>query len=149
MKKLILAVVLAAGASLTAMADSYNYLNIIGATTQSVARTTIKKITFDGTNAIVTTTAGTTVTTPLATLTQLSFSDTALGVGSVEEQRPISFQNGCIVASGRGTLKLYNAGGQLMRQLTVGGERGELNLSDLPHGIYIVRFGHQSLKFIY
>ena len=149
MKKIILAVVLAVGGALTAKADSYNYLNIVGATTQSIARTTIKKITFDGTNAVVTTTAGTTVTAPLATLSQLSFTDTALGVGTIEEQRPLSFQNGCIVAAGRGTLQLYNTGGQLMRQLTVGSERGELNLSDLPHGIYIARFGRQTLKFIY
>lgn len=147
MKRLF--IILMAAVPTLASADSYNYLNIVGSTAQSVARTAVKRITFEGGNIVVATTSGTTLTAPLSTLTQLTFSDTALGVGSVGDQQPLALQGESLVVAGHGTLQVYNAGGQLMRQLRVDSTRGELNVSDLPRGIYLARFGRQTLKFIH
>lgn len=150
MKKLILGLAFAFGISAIALADAYNYLNLISTSTvQSAARTSVKKITFEGTQAIVTLTDGSKLSAPLATLSALTFTDTALGVSDLREDGTITYERGCVVTSGSGWLQIYNASGQLIRQQRMAGGRGELSLDGLTHGIFIAKFGHKTIKFLH
>lgn len=149
MKKFFLSLLLAL--PLVGMADSYNYLNLTSTSSvQSVALKTVKKITFEGNNIVVTTTDGTTTTAALATLSKLTFTDTAVGVRGIgDEAGRLCIENGRILAGGRGQLQLYNAGGQMVRRQVVAGGRSEINLDGLPHGIYIARLGNQTIKVLH
>ena len=151
MKKILLSLVLAAGMATTASADTYNYLTLTsGSTVQSVALKTVKKITFEGANLVVTAADGTTTTASLATLSKITFTETADGVGNLKaETGRLHVEGGRIVADGRGQLQLFNTSGQLVRRQTIEGSHSELNLEGLPRGIYIARFGKQSLKLLY
>ncbi|MBQ8938578.1 MAG: T9SS type A sorting domain-containing protein [Bacteroidaceae bacterium] len=152
MKKILL-IALAVGSALCAHADSYNFLNLTSAsTTESVAMKKVKRITFEGTNIVVTTTDGTTTTAPLNTLTKLTFTADPLGtgVGSLQAQAGrLCIQAGRIIADGVGELQLYNASGQLVRRQTITRTHAELSLDGLSRGIYIARFGQQTLKLLY
>lgn len=149
MKKMLFSLLLAL--PLLANADTYNYLNINSTSTaQSVALKTVKKITFEGTNLVVTATDGTVTTAALATLSNLTFSDIATSVRSTKSQTgQLCIEAGRVVADGNGLLQLYNAGGQLVRSKQVNGIRSELNLDGLPHGIYIARLGNRTIKVLH
>lgn len=148
MKKILLSLLLAL--PLTAAADSYNYLNLTSSSTvQSVALNTVKRITFEGTNIVVTATDGTTTTAALATLSSITFTDTAVGVGALRSNSDLSVESGRVVAGGNGQLQLFNSSGQLVRRQLVSGVRSELSLEGLPHGIYIARMGNKVIKIMH
>ncbi len=148
MKKILLSILLAL--PLTAAADSYNYLNLTSSSTvQSVALNTVKRITFEGTNIVVTATDGTTTTAALATLSSITFTDTAVGVGALRSNSDLSVESGRVVAGGNGQLQLFNSSGQLVRRQLVSGVRSELSLEGLPHGIYIARMGNKVIKIMH
>ncbi|MCR4995441.1 MAG: T9SS type A sorting domain-containing protein [Bacteroidales bacterium] len=149
MKRLLVSIALLAGI-VAAHADSYNYLNLTSSSSiQSVALTSVKKITFENGNAVVTTTDGTTLSAALSTLTSLTFTDTATGVREVNGGKSLQLQSGRIVANGSGWLRVYNTNGQLVRQQQVSSTRAELNLDGLPHGLYIAKLGSQTLKVLH
>ena len=135
----------------TAGADTYNYLNITSTSTvQSVALKQVKRITFEGTNLVVTATDGTTTTTPLATLTKLTFSDIGVAVRDLEgTSNKLTMEGGRIVAGGNGQLLLFNSSGQLVRQQYIGGAGDRVSLDGLPRGIYIARLGRQAIKILH
>lgn len=144
MKKLFMSLVLAF--ALSAAANAYNYLTIASdAVESSVALTQLKKITFSGTDLVVTSIDGTETRTSLSTLKSLYFSDEPTAVRTVR-QDGLSFRNGHIVANGQGVLSVYNANGSLVRQQSVSSSRSEVNIATLPAGIYIVRLGNQTIK---
>ena len=144
MKKLFMSLVLTF--ALSAAANAYNYLTIASdAVESSVALTQLKKITFSGTDLVVTTTDGTETRTSLSTLKSLYFSDEPTAVRTVR-QDGLSFRNGRIVANGKGVLSIYNSSGSLVRQQSVSSSRSEVNIATLPAGIYIVRLGNQTIK---
>lgn len=151
MKQLFLGVILAFGFAAAASADSYNYLNLTSTSTvQSIALKTVKKITFEGTNIVVSATDGTTTTAALSTLSKLTFSDTAVGVRALESASgKLCIEGGRIVADGQGQLQLFNASGQLVRRQTITSSHSELSLEGLPRGIYIARLGRQTLKILH
>ncbi len=148
MKKILLSLLLVL--PLTAFADSYNYLNLTSSSTvQSVALNTVKRITFEGTNIVVTAVDGTTTTAALSTLSTITFTDTAVGVGSLRSSSDLSVESGRVVAAGNGQLQVFNASGQLVRQQNVSGVRSELSLDGLPRGIYIARMGTKVIKIMH
>lgn len=151
MKKSLLGLALALGFAATASADTYNYLNLTSSSTvQSVALKTVKRITFEGGNIVVTATDGTTTTAPLSTLTTLTFTDIAVGVNGLQSQSgKFCIEGGRIVADGQGQLQLFNASGQLVRRQDISTSHGELSLDGLPRGIYIARFGRQTIKILH
>lgn len=151
MKHFLLGLALALGFSAAASAETNTYLNLVTTTsTESVALTKVKKITFEGTNIVVTSTDGTTTSTPLSTLTKLTFTGVGAGVNSLQAAPgKLCIQGGRIVADGQGQLMLFNASGQLVRRQTVTRTHGELSLLGLPRGIYIARFGNQTVKLLY
>ena len=146
MKKLFMSLVLAF--ALSAAANAYNYLTIASdAVESSVALTQLEKITFSGTDLVVTSIDGTETRTSLSTLKSLYFSDEPTAVRTVR-QDGLSFRNGHIVANGQGVLSVYNANGSLVRQQSVSSSRSEVNIATLPAGIYIVRLGNQTIKIV-
>lgn len=149
MKKIFFLLLLAL--PLTAAAESYNYLNLTSTSTvQSIALKMVKKITFEGTNIVVTATDGTTTAAALSTLSKLTFSDTAVGVRGLESASgKLCIDGGRIVADGQGQLQLFNASGQLVRRQTITSTHSELSLEGLPRGIYIARLGRQTLKILH
>lgn len=153
MKRTFLLLTLIAGFAINSLAETYNFLNLISSsTTESVALRKVKRITFEGTNVIVTTTDGSNLTASLSTLTQLTFTANPLGVGVPGLQAnpgSLCIQGGRIIADGVGQLMLYNTSGQLVRRQTITRTHSELTLDGLPRGIYIARFGQQSLKLLY
>lgn len=151
MKTPLLALVLAFGFAAALSAETYNYLNLTSSSTvQSVALKTVKKITFEGTNIVVTTANGTTTTAPLSNLTKLTFTGIAVGVNALKaESGKLCIEGGRVVADGQGQLQLFNASGQLVRRQTVTRTHCELSLDGLPRGIYIARFGQKTIKILY
>lgn len=133
-----------------ALADTYNYITLTSSTVeQSIALKTVKKITFEGTSIVVTTTDGATSTMPLAEFQRFTFTPT--GDGIRQPKRPVGdlcIEAGRIVANGQGLLLLYNTNGQVVRQQFVSGSRSEIQMTDLPHGIYIAKLGNKTLKVI-
>lgn len=144
MRKTILLLLLAS--TLTTWASTYNYLTIATtAAESSVALSTIKKITFSGSNLVVTTIDGEETSVALSNLNRLYFSEKATAVRNLHAGK-LAYQNGRIVAGTSGVLTVYNASGAIVRQMPVAGGRTEMNLSTLPTGIYIVKLGQQTLK---
>lgn len=148
MKRLLTIILLAIPAF--AVADTYNYLTLTSTSAeQSIALKTVRKITFEGADIVVTTADGTTTSMPLANFSQFAFTSTATGIQSVARPAAdLCIEAGRIVADGQGLLLIYNANGQVVRQQYVSGNRSEVQLYDLPRGLYIARLGNRTLKVI-
>ena len=56
---------------------------------------------------------------------------------------------GQLVADGQGVLLLFNANGQVVRQQFVSNQRAEMNLNDLPRGLYIAKLGNRTVKILH
>ena len=148
MKRLITILLLAIPSFM--MADTYNYLTLTSTSMeQSIALKSVRKITFEGSDIVVTTTDGATTSMPLANFSQFSFTSVADGIRSIARPAAdLCIEAGRIVADGQGLLLIYNANGQVVRQQYVSGSRSEVQLYDLPHGLYIARLGNRTLKVI-
>lgn len=150
MKRLFLTLTLAIASSACVLADDFNYLNVTSTSSaRSFALNQVRRITFSGSDMVVTTTEGTSESIALATLNSLAFSataPTAIRNLSTESCKSLQLEADRVVVNGKGILKLYNANGQLVRQMVVDGGNAELSLYGLPRGIYIARIGTQSLK---
>lgn len=148
MKHFFLSLALLFGATVIAVADSYNYLTLVSTNIESsVALRTIKRITFSDGNLIVTTVDGEQTLTPLTTLSELTFTSEPTAIRSIgTKAADLCIEAGKVVANGTGMLLLYNANGQLMRQQYVSSQRHKISLDELPHGIYIARLGNRILK---
>jgi len=149
MKKLLLSLALIVGLGLNASADTYNYLTLTSSSVkQSFALKSVKKITFEGTNIVVTMADGTTSSTALSDFDNFAFT-TETAIKTINESGSDLFvEAGRIVANGKGLLLLYNTNGQLVRQQLVNGNRSEIQLYDLPRGIYVAKIGNRTLKVI-
>lgn len=149
MKKLILSLALAITTVTVAWADDFNYLTITSSNTESsVALNSVRRITFNGAEMLVTTVDGATENVALSTLSRLSFTASATAIRNLSTERcqSMQLQADRVVVAGKGILRLYNGSGMLVRQVVVNGDRSELSLDALPRGIYIARLGTQSLK---
>ena len=150
MKKFFILLCLIA-CGLTASAETFNFLNIVQTDTQkSYKIDSVRKLTFEGTDLVVTQASGDTYTCELATLQSLTFTNTATAMTSARSHRQsLVLSAGQLVTSGSGTLRLFDAKGQLVRMQSVSGGRTEMNLNGLPHGLYIARLGQQTLKLVH
>lgn len=139
MRKFLLSLVLTTAVGLQASADSYNYLtlNVSGQVPYGYALKTVKKITFDGERMIVTTSKGEQPSVALAALQTITF----------DESMPVGVQR--IHDDGqRAPIYIYNVNGQMVRHFDGTSEQGQLNLSGLPQGLYIVKQGTEIRKML-
>ncbi len=125
----------------TLQADDFNYLTLTqndNTEVGTVLRKT-RRITFDGDAIVVTATDGT-LSLPLTTLRQISFTEAApVGIRSV----------GGTWAPQR--IAIYNTSGVMVRQIDSTDARQEvLNryLNALPAGVYIIKEGTQTRKLL-
>jgi len=133
-------------ASMTTMADDYNYLTVASNNeNKSIELATVQKITFENGNAVVYTT-GETFTFPLSEMQKMTFTVDPSAVKALSEvSENLKFANGQLQVSGKGTLRIYNAAGALIRMANVD-KQSNVNLKGLKSGLYIVNLGEQTIK---
>lgn len=146
MKKIFLAVV-AALFSLTALADDY-FLNVIANATDSYATASLKKITFENGNVVVTTTAGSSTSYAISSISQMYFSSTsASGIGSISNDKSFAWDGTTLSLNGlKGKVQVYQPSGALVASESADSQ--SINLSRLSKGVYVVNVDGQSFKIV-
>ena len=146
MKRMVMCAALLAAATQWMMADDYNYLTVAyNNIEQSITLSTVQKITFSTTEVIVATTEGN-VTFPLSQMEKMTFTADPTAIGKLPEATDhLRFENGRLQA-GKGLVRVYNAGGALIRLANVKEEQGTIDLGTLPAGLYIVGQGNETIK---
>lgn len=138
MKHILLLFCLFAG-SVSLLADDYNYL-VLTQNDNTELGTVLRKtrrITFDGDAIVVTATDGD-VKLPLSALRQISFTEAApVGIRSVGGTWPSQ------------RIVIYNTSGVVVRRFDSTDARMEnINMKNLPAGVYIVNDGTQTRKLL-
>lgn len=131
----------------SASADEKKYLTVgYNNMEESLTLATVKKITFDATNTIITTTEGE-KTYPLSEMQRITFTVDPTAIQTMKgESQDLKMKDGKLVVSGKGTLRIYNANGQLVGLTNVDGNNKIVNMQSLQKGIYIVNLGDQTIK---
>ena len=147
-RTLIAALLLATG-SITALADDYQYLTISGSGSEnSFSVSKIQKITFEASNMVLVMTDGTEQRLPLAGLEKMFFATSPSGIATVNTtQSKMQFNNGVLratVAAGE-TIAVYNMKGE---KVFSANESGSYDLSNLQRGVYIVKVGSETRKVV-
>lgn len=145
-KRLLLsAVILLASANV--MADAYKFLTVTCTAKEDyISLPIVQKIAFNEGNCIVTTSEGE-YTYPLSEMQKMFFSaDDPTAIATLpEKSKDLDFKNGTLQVAGSGILHIYNASGALVQMANV--EKGaNINLSNLPSGLYIINMGKQNIK---
>ena len=150
MKKLLLSLAITLGIIHIAWADDYTYLNLTSnSTVQSIALQTVRKISFESDNVVVTTIDGTATATDLASLLRITFTDIPVFINDqIIESPELRMEGGDIVTQGQGKLYIFNASGVLVRQRRVNETPTKTNVHDLNRGLYIAHFNNSTIKFI-
>lgn len=143
-KTMIIAALLMSSISMTA--DDGKYLTVAySGIEESITLATVKKITFDATSVIVNTTEGD-KKFPLAEMKKMTFTATPTAIEAMPiESEGLKMQDGNLLVSGKGTLRIYNASGALVGISAVEGEQ-VVGLQGLQRGLYIVNMGDQTIK---
>ena len=145
MKKIFLAA-FAALFSLTCLADDY-YLNVIANATDSYATASLKKITFENGNVVVTTSNGASTSYAISSISQMYFSSTSAGIGSISTDSNIAWDGTTLSLNGlQGKVQVYQPSGALVVSESADAER--INLSRLSKGVYVVNVNGQSFKIV-
>ena len=131
-RTLIAALLLATG-SITALADDYQYLTISGSGSEnSFSVSKIQKITFEASNMVLVMTDGTEQRLPLAGLEKMFFATSPSGIATISTtQSKMQFSDGVLratVAAGE-TIAVYD-------------------LSNLQRGVYIIKVGTETRKVV-
>ena len=144
-KKFLLGSVLMA-ASLSSSADDLNYLTVAyNNVEQSIELSTVQKITFEEGNAVVYTTSET-YTYPLSEMQKMTFTQDPTAIKSLPtESDDLKFLNGQLSVSGKGTLRVYNASGALIRMANIE-KKSNVSLNGLKPGLYVISMGDQTIK---
>lgn len=146
-KSLLLSLLLCTGIS--TLADNYVYLNVTKTDGEShFTVSEIDKITFDQTNMVLHMTNGEKSTLPLAQLQKMFFSKESTGIATVSKSQSVFTSEGSLlhVKVGKGEIvTLYNIKGE---QLMQADHDTTIDTKNLPNGVYIVKTGNQTRKFI-
>ncbi len=139
---------LLAAVCLQTRADGYKYLvAAYNGEEASYELATVQKITFEDGNVVITTSEGV-VSLPEEEMEKMYFSATSTRVNSLPlAAEGLSVSGNTLLVSGKGLLYIYNMGGQLIEMAKVDGQMN-ISLSSLPHGLYVVSMGGESIKFV-
>ena len=134
-------------ASVATMAEDSKYLTIAYSTVEeSLTLSTVQRITFESGNVVVTTTEGQ-KTYPLSEMKRMTFTVDPTAVEQMaEESEGLKMQDGKLVVTGKGTLRIYNAAGALVAITGSTAEKTIISLDNLQNGLYIVNMGEQTIK---
>lgn len=146
MKRLFLSIFMLTSAVFM-MAEDYKYLNVVSSgAEESITLSTVQKITFTDTQVVVHTAEGE-LTFPLADMEKMTFTANANTIDLLPLQsETLQFQQGQLITSGKGTLRIYNATGMLMQIANINQDKAIVNLDNLPSGMYIANMGSQTIK---
>ena len=147
MKRKIIIILMFAAIGQLAMAQEYNYLTVTTtAAEQSITLSTVRKITFDDAQALVTT-DNETISFALSELQKMAFTATPSAIDRMPEQTEnLHYQEGTLTVGKAGNLRIYNTSGALLKVAHVTGRGGRVSLATLPAGLYIVTTGDQTIK---
>jgi len=146
MKKMVICAALLAACTQGIKADDYNYLTVAyNSIEQSITLSTVQKITFSASEVIVATTEGN-VTFPLSQMEKMTFTADPTAIEKLPEASDnLHFENGHLL-TGSGLIRVYNAGGALIRLANVTEKNGSVDISTLPSGLYIISQGKETIK---
>ena len=131
MKKAFLSLALLS--SMTASATDFTlYLEQSAGEKVSWEVSSLRKITFEGSNVVITKSNGETASFSTSTVSKMYFADPATGIQAVES-----------IAGA--TAHVYSVNGILTGKAVVNAD-GSVNLSNLPKGIYVVSVNGKSFK---
>ena len=150
MKKILLSLTLALVSSLTASAtDFYLWLNAASGDETSWAVSGLQKITFSGTNVVITTTDGSSSTYAMSDVSKLHFETSPTAINDVQAGQAVRFDGTALqVSASEGTrVDVFTATGTLAGRATVDGT-GRVSLSNLPSGVYMVKIGNNTTKIL-
>lgn len=146
MKKILLSALVALSAQ-SIWADEYNYLTVAyNSVEQSIALGTVKKITFQGGNCVVSTTEGE-FSYPLSQMEKMRFTADPTAIERLPLQAEgLKCMGTALTVGQKGLLHIYNTSGALVRVANVAQAGSVINLGILPKGVYIVRMGDKTIK---
>ena len=137
--------------STTVLADDYACLSVVQTSKQNnFTLNTIKRITFDADNMVVTLVDGTQQKLPLASLTKMFFSNEESGIAAIgAQQTQFSMREGVLYVKGAegSKLTIYDMAGRAVRSVTSSEAETVLPLDGLTKGNYIIKVGNQTKKF--
>ena len=144
-KNLLAAMLLIASANMMAD-DDIQYLTVTcSSQDESVSLPTVQRLSFEEDYFVVTTTEGV-HKYPISILEKISFTETATAIEALPEQaKDLTYKNGTLSIKGDGMLRIYNAAGALVNIAYVK-EGANVNLNNLPAGVYVVRMGDKTIK---
>lgn len=147
MKKLISAALLMM-ASTTMVADELGYLTIgFTDTEESISLPTINKIYFSEGHCIVQTTDGT-FSYPIEDMKRMTFTSEPTAIQALpEKEEGMEYAGGILKLQGNGMLRVYNAGGKLVQMANVK-EGANVDMGNLPKGLYIISLGDKTIKMM-
>ncbi len=142
------ATILLAACCFTAQADDHKYLTAtMTGNEKSIELATVQKITFTNTHVVIATSEGTTQL-PVSEMQKLSFTANATAINNLGTQsKNIQVMSGVIRANGKGLLRIFNSEGRLVSLSNVQGS-SNISTSALPHGLYIIQLGEETVKFV-
>ena len=129
--------------------DFYLWLTNTAGDEESWALSDVRKITFNGTDVVITTTDGTSKTFAMDEISKMNFHTQATAINDLKADAPVQF-DGCILqvsAPNGATVAVYTATGSLATKTVVDGS-GQVSLSDLPKGVYMVKIGNNITKVL-
>lgn len=147
MKRIMIMAVAALLGVAPVAADEYNYLTVTSTgSEQSISLPTVQKITFAGSNAVVTTIDGQIYTYPLAELQKMTFTANPTAIKALPTQeKNLVCKGKTLSVTGSGMLYIYNAAGVLVQMAQVK-DGARISLESLPKGVYVASMGEQTIK---
>lgn len=151
MKKLLL-MAIALIACLNIHADDFDlYIVSTSNTTTNYPVSTVRKLTFDKANVVVTRTDGTTITVAMDDIARM-YLDTATEVDAIErtaaDNAAIAWDGQQLTVNGTADrIHVYQAGGTLVMQQSAT-NNATLSLAHMPQGVYIVTVDGKSFKIV-
>lgn len=122
--------------ALTMQAEGFRYLTYIGSDLeQSFALNTLKTVTFTDTDVVFHHTDGSQVSLPLNGLSQLNFTQEATEIKNVDANVDVD------------VAVIYSSDGKVVGHQRLNSIK-DANLSSLPHGIYIIKKGNETIKLM-
>lgn len=130
------------------MADDYKFLTITqNGSEQDIYLPLVQKITFENNCVVVTTSEGQ-HTYPISILDKMTFTtkDNPDAIKALpEEAENLTCKDGTLSVKGDGLLSIYNTAGALISIANVK-EGANINIGNLPTGVYVVRMGDKTIK---
>jgi len=134
----------------SAHAADYIYLNVksTDANTSDYELANIQKITFTSDDMVLWMNSGK-VEIPMASIEKVLLSDIATGIvqQQVTEREDFTFADGKMTVQDGAIVTIYTLNGQVQKRFVAAGQT-QIDLSDLPKGVYIVKVGKQAKKII-